>query len=120
MAAAEFSLSDFRSQFPELDDKTDAEINRAAGVAVALASNSDLELLYCTAHIAVLDAERQSTPDGGSGEVMSESTMGARSVAYRTQASNGRETFYSTTLYGRTLLMLVKANPASALPRVYR
>ena len=119
---ARFDLAEWRTQFPELAGKSDDAVTRASRFALELSSNTQQQLYLCTAHVVVLDAERQDTPDGGSGVVVSEGEGGAR-VAYLTQAQTGNEdaakrAFYASTFYGRMLLALEDRSPLGGVPMV--
>ena len=116
---ADFSLTDFRAAFAEFAEAEfpDAAVNAAANFAGELAGNgSNMMLLYATAHVLALDSERQTTPDGGSGIVMSESSAG-QSVSYENQEGDA---FFKSTTYGRKYLALERRHSLTMVPQVYR
>ena len=107
------TLADFRLYLPQFTDTPDATVERALLIVQEIHSRSKLAAVYCAAHILTLEADDTDQPDGGHGEISSE-TIGPSETTYVTQAEQGREAFFTTTLYGRTFLTLEKRNPEHA------
>lgn len=112
------AVATIRARFPEFAGKEDAEIEAAASAALEISAVSEDATLFLAAHLLALAAERTGDPDGGSGEVMTETT-GGRSVSYATMAASaGAQVWWMTTPYGRTAWMLQAAAPSYVIAAV--
>lgn len=111
------TLTDFRGEFPELAAQDDAAVEQAIKSAQAIHSLRPLATLYCAAHLLVAD-DGVTQPDGGHGEVTGES-VGQLSSSYMAQAERGRESFFTTTSYGRRFLVLEQRSAYPVSIRVY-
>jgi len=110
------TAAELRSKFPEFASKTDSELDGAMAEARALASTPALSTPYAAAHLLAITSEQTGAPDGGSGEVRSESLAGA-SMATMPLARNAEDVFWTTTPYGRRVLALRSASPRVVMPR---
>ena len=109
-------VPDFRAQFPELQTSPDVVIANAITTAYAMHSQVRLATLYLAAHLVVLTAEDTGKPDGGSGEITSETSVGGKMVMYMQMAESGREIFYTRTSYGRTFITLERRSARRGMP----
>ena len=109
---ADIDAAAVRAKIPELTVQAypDAAVTAAIGTAKQIAAATDEIWLHCTAHLLVLP--RTTVVDGGRGEVKSE-LEGPKQVQYMTQARDERDVFFSTTAYGRLVLMLEERSPAA-------
>ena len=77
-------------------------------------ANNECTLLL-TAHIACLRTETLGEMDGGSGEVISDTTVGGKAQAYKPQAEDGCDVWYMRSAYGRAFKALEKRLPRHAV-----
>lgn len=110
----DLTVADFRSKFAEFSSVDDAVVSSLIPQAYGLSDVSEEATLYCIAHLVALKEEETGKPDGGSGEVMSD-TIGPKTTAFMTQAETNREVFFSTTPYGRRVLAIESRTSESAL-----
>lgn len=101
------SVADFAAAFPEFSVDS-SDVQGALDTACAIHSFKPLATLYLAAHLLVLASEDQAGPDGGSGEVTSETSVGNKLTQYKAMAETGGEVFFTRTSYGRTFLTLEK------------
>jgi len=111
------TLAEFRAQFPEFAGRADELVSRVLVTARALHGLRGLATLYCAAHLLELD-DGTEQPDGGYGEVVSE-TVGGLSSRYKPMAEANRQVFFATTTYGRMFLALESRSAYGAPIRVY-
>ncbi len=103
------SATDFRSAFPEFSATEDALVTAAINTAYGMHSAKRLATLALTAHLlVVMNEDDISEPDGGSGEVTGETSVGNKISQYRVMADSGPEVFFTRTSYGRAFLTLEK------------
>ena len=112
-------LPAFRARFPEFTvaDYPDATVILALEDAIAIFGACERAFLYLAAHLLTLRGEgggAVSGTDGGFGEVQSES-IGSKSVTYKTMADKGKDTFFTSTAYGRQFLAFRNA----CVPRAF-
>ena len=112
---AEATLAGFRQQFPELDSSTasDDAVGLALAVAKQIHNTRPLATLYCTAHLVTLETQRAAGTLPG-GEVVQE-RAGSLWAQYRTQAQDGPDVFFASTVYGRHFLILEARSPRHAI-----
>jgi len=108
------TVAEFRAQFPEFASRTDAHVGRALAEAQLLAARPASSTAYAAAHMLALASERTGEPDGGSGEVKSESLAGAAMGAVP-MAMSGDDVFWTTSAYGRMVLSLRMSDPATRI-----
>lgn len=100
----------------------DGQIERAMSTASGISSATQDAFFYLVAHLLVLERAEGGTadpaPDGGSGEITSESA-GRRSASYQMQARDASDVFFSTTYWGRTFLQLNRRAPVNNMPSVF-
>ena len=96
------TITEFRTQFPELSTITDAAITTNLTLAAHIHDISKLATLYLAAHLATIPTDGE-TP----GEIVSED-IGPKSAEYSTQASEGDDAFFTRTEYGKRYLVLAK------------
>lgn len=120
-------MQTFRTRFPEFPESslTDDQLTLYLGDALAIFRLCEKAVVYLTAHLITLDRESGvgtasgASVDGGDGELQSES-VGGVSGSWRTMADNGKDTFFTTTAYGRKYITFRNACPAYAFRvRVY-
>ena len=115
MAVTAPTAAEIRAAFPELfaaglPEASDALLGRLAATAMEIGAVSQNDAEYLTAHLLTLHRAGNAKADGGAGEVSQES-VGARSVAYKTQAAEHHEVFFSQSAYGRMHLTLLRTSP---------
>ena len=112
------TLSDFRTQFPEFPQATspDENVNRVLAEAREIHCVSDLATLFCAAHLLALDQGPRGI-GAGSGEATMKQA-GPLRASYRTQAETGRQTFFTSSSYGRRYLVLEQRSARSAIGAV--
>ena len=104
---ADSLIVDFRTSFPELDEKvTDQGIKNADRVARELVHGTQEQLLWATAHLSVV----QDTDLIGDVKSM---TIGGITKSFMTISKRNRDVFWATTHYGRVYLTLVRQTPAT-------
>ena len=110
------TAAEFRSRFPEFTAVAhdDAAVEQAAVTASQISAVSLEALLYLTAHVLTLTAERTAALDGGSGEISAEG-IETRSVSYVTQAQTDSDAFFTRSSYGRMFQILEQRSPSRAL-----
>ena len=110
------TASEFRTRFPEFtaSDHSDDKVAALIATASRMSYTSLEALYYLIAHLVAISAEDAGKPDGGSGEVQSES-QGEQSVSYSTMSSDQGDVFFTRTSYGRMFLQLRKNSPGFAL-----
>ena len=111
------SPAEFREYFGEFGNPTaypDTDITKATNRAIAISSVSLEALRYLIAHELALGKEASVDPDGGSGEVASES-IGPRSVSYASQSERPKDVYFTRTSYGRTFLALESRIPRKVM-----
>lgn len=124
VAEAANYLPAFRTRFPEFTTTAypDAVVILALSDAITIFGACETAFLYLAAHLLSIRGEAGVTVaavDGGFGEVQSES-IGSKSVSYKSMADKGRDTFYTTTAYGRQFLVFRAAcGPRAFSVRVY-
>jgi len=106
------TVAEFRADFAEFAGATDGAIRRALTEAMLLAARPAASTPYAAAHLLALQAERTGAPDGGSGEVKSESLAGA-AMGTMPMATTGDDVFWTTSAYGRMVLALRRSDPAT-------
>jgi len=111
------TLTEFREYFPELSGHADDAVERALIVAREMHGLRDKATLYCAAHLIAID-DGIPQPDGGQGEVIAES-VGSQASRYMAMAESGRQTFFTTTSYGRVFLELELRSSYSVPIRIY-
>lgn len=118
---ADITVNEFRESFPQFDaTTTDAVLARLIPDAYAITDVRRNATLYCIAHLAVLESEAGTKPDGGSGVIVEE-TIGPRKVLYANQVLDGDpRVFLVTTFYGRRVLELESRCVAAAVSVVDR
>lgn len=104
--ASEFR-SFFEGSFPD-SNFSDAVVEKAIDLAFAFNAHTQTGVRYAAAHILTVEMQ-SSVQDGGSGEVTL-SMLGAKQVQMMPQAESGRESYFTSTHYGRTFLTLEKRN----------
>ena len=114
----------FRAKFPEFttDNYTDAAVARWIATARTIHDRSLEATGFLTAHLLTIanadgvlgGSPNVAVPDGGAGEVRSE-TIGPKTIDYMTQARGDGEAFYTRTSYGRTFLEIERRNPERVL-----
>ena len=117
--ATPISAGSIRSRFPELtsQDYPDSALDLAAESAMNIFSLNTEGALHLAAHFAVVwRMENTGEADGGAG-VVSQEQIGPRMVTYRTM-SEGDDTFFERTSYGRTYLIIRNRNPRRTMPFV--
>lgn len=109
-----------RTRYPEFADLagvTDADIGRAAHVAVRLTALSEDAVLAATAHIVAVNRAPAlpGETDGGMGEIASDKT-GPTSRQYVTlaDAQCRSDGWWATSVYGREFVMLRRTSSARA------
>ena len=113
----------FRTLFPEFDSLSDNMVDAVIRTAKMMQTRNTLAQEWLTAHLLALvngeDGDEAGKPDGGMGEVTSE-TIGPLMRQYRTQAGllGGSDVFFTTTRYGRTFLQVIKRDPVNTFKRV--
>lgn len=107
--------SAFTSTFPELSFTAD-EISNALDRAYEMHSRFPTAVLYLAAHLLVIGEEHTGKPDGGSGEVTAETSVGSKRAEYAAMAESGREAFFTRTSYGRHFLALEKRIAVKGMP----
>jgi len=111
------TLAEFREAFPELSARPDDAVVRALQVAQAIHCLRHIATLYCAAHLLVV-ADDIIQPDGGQAEA-TERGMGQLTTKYQAQAERGRESFFTTSSYGRQFLTLERRSSYAMSVRVY-
>jgi len=104
----------FRDQFPEFARATDAQVGQALTASSFLSARPASALPFAAAHLLAIQLERTGEPDGGSGEVKSESLAGA-AMGTMPMAESGSDTFWTTSPYGRMVLALRMSDPATRI-----
>ena len=105
----EITAEQVRSEFPELSF-TDDFIQSQIDLAYRITNINRDATLYCVGHLLTISNERTGVQDGGFGEVVKEAQAG-QEITYMAQARNEREVFFSTTSYGRMVLLLESRSP---------
>ena len=112
-------LADFRAQFPEFDGMDEPVVLQWLETARDIHALSDRALIWCAAHLIVLDRDEERQIDRGTGEV-EEDRAGPKRVRFRAQTRDERDTFFTRTRYGRMFLQLERRTPGYAMGvRVY-
>lgn len=110
-------LPAFRSAFPELSGRADADVSRMIDVAYQMSAVKTDATLYLAAHLLAIDAENTGGIDGGSGEIASETSVGGKLATYKTMAEkSGLDVFYSRTSYGRMFLAMERRTARRGIP----
>lgn len=109
---ADITVAEFRERFTSFSELSDSLISELIPLAYSLSDTSRQATLYCVAHLAALQSEIGSTPDGGSGVVSSEQ-IGTDKVTYVNMAKEGRGVFFERTSYGRLMLAAEATTPKS-------
>ena len=112
---AETLLPLFRARFPEFEAQMDAMLTMILTDAMAIFALSSSATLYLAAHLMALDIESElgstgASVDGGDGEIVSDSA-GGKAGSFKPMADKGRDTFFTTTPYGRRYITLRNACP---------
>ena len=89
----------------------DATVEAALEVAATIHAVSDFATLYLTAHLLT---QLSQTVGSESGEVTAQHA-GPLFAAYKSQAERHRDTFFTTSIYGKTYLALAQTAPRSAI-----
>lgn len=105
---------DLTERFPEFKDLDGDVIGTAVREACGMVHVSKDATLHCAAHLLAIREQETGTADGGSGEVIQE-FMGPQQLYYQAMAEKGREVFFSTTRYGRQVLLLEARSPKIAM-----
>ena len=114
----------FRILFPEFDGTSDAQLEIYYDQTNTIFNACNNAQLYLAAHLIALDqasgaGSSGAVPDGGNGEHTSEK-VGEVQVNMKTMADTGKDTYFTTTPYGRRYLIFRNACPAYAFSgRVY-
>lgn len=113
------TAAEVKARFSEFAATADADIATAASTALRISAVDAEATLHLTAHLLAMRSGETGKPDGGSGEVAKE-RVGDRDLEYVTLARGpGRESFFSTSPYGRLFLILESRSPARLLPKVF-
>ena len=108
----------FRERFPEFGWCGDSAIETMLELAGEMHSLSETATLYLAGHLIKLDREEgRNGVDEGAGVVTNES-IGPKTVQYKTQAERESDVFFERTPYGRMFLVLEKRATAFSV-RVY-
>ena len=91
-----------------------ASLQRIIDQAYLLSDTSEAATYAVIAHLIVLAGANAAHMDGGAGEIVTEN-VGGLSQTIMVQARNNRESFFSTTPYGRLALQLENRTPSVAL-----
>lgn len=98
------------------DAFTDASIELMMRTAMGISFVTIDAYMFLVTHLLVVfKSEGGFTPDGGSGEVSSESGAG-RAVSYMTLAETNRDTFFSMSYWGRMFLTMEKRSARRTMP----
>jgi hypothetical protein len=102
----------FNTRFPEFSAVSSARITMYLNDALEIYALSATAVVYLAAHLLTLDNDSGAgsigaSLDGGEGEVQVESA-GRVSATFITQARTGKESFFTTTAYGRKYLTFRK------------
>ena len=104
------TLSEFRSEFPELNDSvTDAQFEQASRVATSVVHGTEKQKLWAIAHIATA---QDSDLTGDTVQVQLGGT-GGLTRSYKVMSKSERDVFWTTTYYGRMYLTLVRQTPVT-------
>lgn len=116
---ADLTVADIKERFAEFDYTriSDDVVTRLISDAYELTDVSESATAYCVAHFMALHPEMNGNADGGSGEVRAE-RIGPKQTSYMTQAETAREVFFSSTAYGRRVLVLESRSPRKVLSMV--
>lgn len=109
---ADLAPSDIRARYPEFTaaEYPDPIVAAAIADAYSISDTSRRATVACAAHLLAIMAEETGSPDGGSGELTSESTGPVR-ASYRSQAECDRDVFFTRTAYGRSMLEFESRTP---------
>ena len=112
---SEVLLLSFRTRFPEFIMQLDERLTMYINDALCIHALCDTAVLYLAAHLLALDIDSGAgltgaSPDGGGGEIISESAGGV-SASYKSQAKKEKDVFYMSTAYGRRYVVLRNACP---------
>lgn len=110
------AIAEFRRRFSEFALLSDELVEDALEEAATHHTATQLGTLLVAAHL--LDLHRQTERPAVAGEITKISLAG-QSVESLAQAEQGRESFYTTTDYGRRYLALQKSRAVGAVG-VYR
>ena len=113
---ADLTVADVRARFSEFGAAAfpAALVSDLIAEAYSITDVSREATLYCVAHLLSLEEQNHARPDGGSGEVVTETT-GPFTANFRSQADSGRDVFFSTTPYGRRVMTLERRSPKAVM-----
>ena len=106
----------FRTRFVEFDAAavSDPLLNLYLEEALDVFDLCPRAVIFLAAHLIVLDqvsgvgVSGGASVDGGDGELISDK-VGSVSGTYRSMADKGKDTFYTTSVYGRRYIVLRNA-----------
>lgn len=129
---ADITRDQVRAQFPELGERPPQDLELPSSIRTLYPDFDDMVLghvidlayqitdvsrdatLYCVGHLLAIKNEQTGAQDGGFGEVKREAQAGQDTI-YMTQAKKARDVFFTTTAYGRMVLILEARSPACAI-----
>ena len=106
-------LASFRAEFPEFSTTSDDAVNRFLALAKLIHTVREAATLYCTAHLLKLEQSREAG-NVTSAEISSRG-VGPMNASYLTQAETGRESFFTSTSYGKIFLTLEKRSARASI-----
>ena len=102
-------IANFRNEFPELDESvTNADIVRAGKIADKIVQGTAGQHLWAVAHLT------QIRDDDVLGDTTSDN-VGGVSRGYKPISNTNTDVFWSTTVYGRVYLTLLRQTPVTGL-----
>ena len=110
--AVEATRGAFRERFAEFASRSDADVDQARELALAIHTARPLATLYLMAHVLSLDPATSVA-----GEVTMDWVGNVRAM-YMAQAETGDESFFTRTEYGRRYLVLARRSPTRTVAAV--